>query len=159
MVPFYFGLVLTIFALLLVFLRELVFNLRHLFELTPTAAILMALALIDLTLVANLLLIVTLAGYENFVDRIDSASEIRPSWMGMVDFTDMKMKLMGSIIAISAIALLRAFMKMEEGETFERGQLIWMAIIHCTLLLSAIALAISDRVSSLTTRRRKTTGD
>ena len=75
MAPFYFGLALALQALLFVFLRELFWNLAHLLELTPTAAILMALALIDLSLVANLLLIVTLAGYENFVARIESGQE------------------------------------------------------------------------------------
>lgn len=150
MAPFYFGLALALLALLFVFLRELFWNLAHLLELTPTAAILMALALIDLSLVANLLLIVTLAGYENFVARIESGQEKRPSWMGTVDFTGMKMKLMGSITAISAIALLRIFMKLEEGQPMNRYTLIWMTIIHGALMLSALVLAISDRISSRT---------
>jgi len=150
MAPFYFGLALTLLALLFVFLRELFWNLGHLLELTPTAAILMALALIDLSLVANLVLIVTLAGYENFVARIDSGHEKRPSWMGTVDFTGMKMKLMGSITAISAIALLRIFMKLEEGQPMNRYTLIWMTIIHGALMLSALVLAVADRISSRT---------
>jgi len=148
MAPFYFGLAVALLMLLFVFLRELFWNLAHLFDLTPTSAILMALALIDLSLVANLLLIVTLAGYENFVARIDSGEEKRPSWMGTIDFTGMKMKLMGSITAISAIALLRIFMKLEEGAPMNRDAMIWMTIIHATLMLSALALAIADRISS-----------
>jgi uncharacterized protein (TIGR00645 family) len=150
MAPFYFGLVLALVALLFVFLRELFWHLAHLLELTPTSVILMALALIDLSLVANLLLIVTLAGYENFVARIDSGAEKRPSWMGTVDFGAMKMKLMGSITAISAIALLRIFMKLEEGAPMNRYTLIWMTVIHGTLMLSALVLAISDRISPRT---------
>lgn len=148
MVPFYFGLAVALLVLLFVFLRELVESVTHLWELTATKAILMALALIDLSLVANLLLIVTLAGYENFVGRIESGSETRPPWIGTVDFSGMKIKLMGSITAISAIALLRAFMKLEEGHAIDRDTLLWMTVIHGTLMLSALVLAIADRVSA-----------
>ncbi|HYG05737.1 MAG TPA: TIGR00645 family protein [Stenotrophomonas sp.] len=150
MAPFYFGLALALLILLFVFVRELVWSLAHLLDFTPTTAILMALALIDLSLVANLLLIVTLAGYENFVARIESGGERRPAWMGTVDFSGMKMKLMGSITAISAIALLRIFMKLEEGATPERGTLAWMTAIHGALMLSALVLAISDRIAART---------
>ncbi|HEY0661262.1 MAG TPA: TIGR00645 family protein [Lysobacter sp.] len=150
MAPFYFGLALALLALLYVFVHELGSNLAHLFELTPTTAILMALALIDLSLVANLVLIVVLAGYENFVARIESGAEKRPSWMGTVDFSGMKMKLMGSITAISAIALLRVFMKLEEGAILERSTLLWMTAIHATLVLSALVLAVSDRIAART---------
>ncbi len=58
----------------------------------------------------------------------------------------MKMKLMGSITAISAIALLRIFMKLQEGASLERNTLIWMTAIHGALMLSALVLAIADRV-------------
>ena len=150
MAPFYFGLALALLIMLFVFLRELLWSLAHLIEFTSTSAILMALGLIDLTLVANLLLIVTLAGYENFVARIDSGEARRPAWMGTVDFNAMKMKLMGSITAISAIALLRLFMKLEEGASLERSTLIWMTTIHGVLMLSALVLAIADRVSPRT---------
>lgn len=147
MAPFYFGLVVALVLLLFVFLRELVENALRLLDLGPTEVVLLALALIDLSLVANLLLIVTLAGYENFVARIESGEERRPSWMGTVDFSGMKMKLMGSITAISAIALLRIFMKLEEGKQIDPEILRWMAIIHCVLLLSTVVLAVSDRLS------------
>lgn len=150
MAPFYFGLALALLIMLLVFVRELLWSLLHVVAFTPTSAILMALGLIDMTLVANLLLIVTLAGYENFVARIDSGEAKRPAWMGTVDFNAMKMKLMGSITAISAIALLRIFMKLEEGASLERNTLIWMTAIHGALMLSALVLAVADRVSPRT---------
>jgi len=86
-------------------------------------------------------------GYENFVARIDSGEERRPSWMGTVDFAAMKMKLMGSIIAISAIALLRTFMKLEEGKHVEPELLRMMAVIHGLLLVSALVLAITERLA------------
>jgi len=147
MAPFYFGLVITLVLLLFVFLRELLESALRVTELGPTDAVLLALGLIDLSLVANLLLIVTLAGYENFVTRIDSGEQRRPTWMGTVDFAGMKMKLMGSIIAISAIALLRIFMKLEEGMPLDPEVLRWMGVIHVALLLSAVALAVCERLA------------
>jgi len=147
MAPFYFGRVVALVLLLVVFLRELAEGLLALPQLSPVDAVLLTLSLIDLSLVANLLLIVTLAGYENFVARIDSGEERRPSWMGTVDFAAMKMKLMGSIIAISAIALLRTFMKLEEGKHVEPELLRMMAVIHGLLLVSALVLAITERLA------------
>jgi len=147
MAPFYFGLVVALLLLLFVFLRQLANYALRITELGAADAVLMALSLIDLSLVANLLLIVTLAGYENFVTRIDSGGERRPQWMGTVDFAAMKNKLMGSIIAISAIALLRIFMKLEEGSRIDPETLRWMSAIHGMLLLSALILAITERLS------------
>ncbi|WP_204312513.1 YqhA family protein, partial [Escherichia coli] len=77
-------------------------------------AILVALSLIDLSLAGNLLLIVIFSGYENFVSHIDVGDNDRPDWMGTVDFSGLKMKLIASIVAISAIALLKAFMALTE---------------------------------------------
>ncbi len=147
MAPFYFGLVVALLLLLFVFLRELANYVMRVTQLGPDDAVLLSLSLIDLSLVANLLLIVTLAGYENFVTRIDSGGERRPSWMGMVDFSGMKTKLMGSIIAISAIALLRIFMELKEGAVIDPEVLRWMAGIHGMLLLSAFVLAATDRLA------------
>lgn len=149
MAPFYFGLVVALLLLLWVFLRELFEHLWRVASLGPVDAVLLALALIDLSLIANLLLIVILAGYENFVARIESGHERRPAWMGTVDFSGMKMKLMGSITAISAIALLRIFMKLEEGKPVDPDVLRWMAILHCVLLLSAVVLSVTDRLARL----------
>ncbi len=147
MAPFYFGLVVALLLLLFVFLRQLLNYVLRIADMGPADAVLMALSLIDLSLVANLMLIVTLAGYENFVTRIDSGGERRPQWMGMVDFAAMKNKLMGSIIAISAIALLRIFMKIEEGSRIDPEVLRWMAGIHGMLLLSALVLAVTERLA------------
>ncbi|WP_448142663.1 YqhA family protein [Stenotrophomonas bentonitica] len=150
MAPFYFGLVVALLLLLFVFLRQLANYVLNIANIGPADAVLLALSLIDMSLVANLLLIVTLAGYENFVTRIDSGQERRPAWMGTVDFGAMKTKLMGSIIAISAIALLRIFMKLEEGLVVEPEVLRWMSVIHGMLLLSALILAIIERLSQQT---------
>jgi uncharacterized protein (TIGR00645 family) len=102
--------------ILVVFVRELITGLAHISTTDAEQAILLALSLIDLSLTGNLLLIVIFSGYENFVSKIHIGDhEDRPSWMGTVDFSGLKMKLIASIIAISAIALLRAFLPL--GDT------------------------------------------
>src|SRR6202012_4422765 len=112
------GLVVALAALLVTFGQELMHEIVPIFtgHARPEDAILMALSLIDLSLAGNLLLIVIFSGYENFVSKIDTGDdEDRPGWMGTVDFSGLKMKLIASIVAISAIALLKAFMRLAEG--------------------------------------------
>lgn len=145
MAPFYAGLVVALAALLYVFGAELVHELAHLLTMTPEQAILMALSLIDLSLAGNLLLIVIFSGYENFVSRIDAADHVdRPDWMGLIDFSGLKMKLMASIAAISAIALLKAFMQLAEGEEIADRELAWLVGIHLTFVASGVFLALMD---------------
>jgi len=146
--PFYVGLVVGLLALLVVFVGELVHQLPHLLQMKAEDAILLALSLIDLSLAANLLLIVTFSGYENFVSKFDLEHEDRPDWMGTVDFSGLKMKLIASIVAISAIALLRAFMELEEGEAIDQTKLFWMAAIHLTFVVSGVLLALMDWLAS-----------
>ena len=151
MAPFYVGLVVALGALLAVFSAELIHQLSGVFAMTPEKAILMALSLIDLSLAGNLLLIVIFSGYENFVSKIHVGNEEdRPSWMGTVDFSGLKMKLIASIVAISAIALLRAFMELAEGETIDERRLIWLVSIHLTFVISGVLLAVMDMVASRT---------
>jgi len=145
MAPFYVGLVGALVALLGVFVREAVHEFAGLATMTPEQGILMALSLIDLSLAGNLLLIVVFSGYENFVSRIDTGDdEDRPSWMGTVDFSGLKMKLIASIVAISAIALLKAFMRLSEGEAVEDRTLAWMVGIHLAFVVSGVLLAMMD---------------
>jgi uncharacterized protein (TIGR00645 family) len=148
MAPFYVGLVVAILALLVVFVGELVHDLPRVFQMKPEDAILLALSLIDLSLAGNLLLIVTFSGYENFVSKFDLEHDDRPDWMGTVDFSGLKMKLIASIVAISAIALLRAFMELEEGEHIDQTKLMWMAGIHLTFVVSGVLLALMDWIAS-----------
>jgi uncharacterized protein (TIGR00645 family) len=151
MAPFYVGLVVALAALLVVFVNEAVHELSGLFSMSPEDAILMALSLIDLSLAGNLLLIVVFSGYENFVSKIDTGDdEDRPGWMGTVDFSGLKMKLMASITAISAIALLKAFMKLAEGEGVDDRHLAWLVGIHITFVVSGVLLALMDWLSSKT---------
>jgi uncharacterized protein (TIGR00645 family) len=150
--PFYLGMVVALLVLLFVFGRELVTELAHLSAIHSEEAILLALSLIDLSLTGNLLLIVIFSGYENFVSKIHvAAHEDRPSWMGTVDFSGLKIKLIASIVAISAIALLRAFLPLgDPGAEVDNGRLRWMVIIHLTFIASGVFMAATDWITSNT---------
>ena len=100
------------------------------------------------TLAGNLLLIVIFSGYENFVSKIHVGDvEDRPGWMGTVDFSGLKMKLIASIVAISAISLLGAFMELAEGDALDERRLMWMVVIHLTFVASGVFLAVMDFVA------------
>jgi uncharacterized protein (TIGR00645 family) len=145
MAPFYLGLVLALVALLVTFLRELLLTLPVLLDIKESAAILWLLGLIDLSLVGNLLLTVILAGYENFVSKTEMQGHPDwPAWMGKVDFGGMKLKLIASISAISAIHLLEIFMTPDKLDPTSLG---WLLAIQGTILLSGVMLALTDYIS------------
>ena len=143
--PIYVGMVVALVVILIKFVQELWHLITHVIEASGDDLILSVLALIDLGLLANLVLIVIFAGYENFVSKIASArgSEDRPSWMGRVDFSGLKMKLIGSIVAISAIGLLQDFTRITE-EHFDATELFWRIMLHLTFLLSGVGFAFMD---------------
>ncbi|HEY2710108.1 MAG TPA: YqhA family protein [Caulobacteraceae bacterium] len=152
--PFYVGLIVGLLALLGVFGGELGDGVVHLLETDsarrPEAGILLALSLIDLSLAANLVIIVILSGYESFVSRIDAApAENRPSWMGTVDFSGLKMKLIASIVAISAIALLRSYLELGDHEP-DPAKLIWQSAIPLVFVVIGVLLAAMDWIVSST---------
>ena len=108
--------------------------------------ILGVLSLIDVTLTANLVVIVVFSGYENFVSRIDpSGHPDWPEWMTHIDFSGLKQKVLASIVAISAVQVLKAFMNLDVHVNTE--QLAWLVGIHVVFVISALLLAWSDRIS------------
>lgn len=145
LVPIYVGLVLTIGLLLVKFFKEFVQLVPQvLFGSNGTATVVGVLALVDVALVANLLVIIIFAGYENFVSRIDVNERVeKPQWMGQVDFSDLKIKLIGSIIAISSIEMLRLFVQVEGAPSEE---MLWKVIIHAALVFSGVLFALMDRI-------------
>ncbi|MBI1682149.1 TIGR00645 family protein [Caulobacter hibisci] len=150
MAPFYVGLVVALAAMIVVFFQELFHGLPQVLSMKPEDAILLALSLIDLSLAANLLVIVILSGDENFVSKIDTAShEDRPDWMGTVDFSGLKMKLIASIVAISAIALLKSFLKLTEPQVpLDEPRLLWLVVVHLSFVVSGVLLAVMDWLNS-----------
>ena len=151
MAPMYLGLVAVLGMMLAVFLRQTFYYVPQALTMSAETAILAALSLIDLTLAANLLLIVIFSGYENFVSRLDVGDEAkRPGWMVTVDFSGLKMKLIASIVAISAIALLKAFMELSEGKVLSDRSLMWLVVIHVTFVVSGVLLALMDWLAGQT---------
>ena len=148
--PLYLGMIVALGLILVVFFRELYEQLAHVGTLNAEGSILLALSLIDLSLTANLLLIVIFSGYENFVSRLRIGNhEDRPSWMGTVDFSGLKLKLIASIVAISAIALLRAFLPLGDRDVpVEGNRVFWMVTIHITFVVSGVLLALMDWIKS-----------
>jgi uncharacterized protein (TIGR00645 family) len=145
MAPFYLGLAVALVLLLIKFLQELFHTIPIVFSMTESQLVLSILSLIDLSLAGNLLLLVIFSGYENFVSKIDTGDhKDRPSWMGKIDYSGMKLKLVASIVAISAIQLLRAFMNIEERDNVE---LAWLVGIHLTFVVSGVLLAWMDRLT------------
>lgn len=145
--PFYVGLVLAIGLLLVVFARESLSTIPGILTMSVEAAILKVLTLLDLALAANLILVVTLAGYESFVSKIDTAGhEDRPGWMGTTTFAGLKLKLYASIVAISGIQLLKSFMAIGSKQ-MSNQELLWMTIIHLTFVITAVLSALTDYLS------------
>jgi uncharacterized protein (TIGR00645 family) len=148
MAPMYLGLVVALAMMSIIFLKELFYYAPKVLEMTPEEMILAALTLIDLTLAANLLLIVLFSGYENFVSKFDfDAGADRPEWMGKVDFSGLKMKLIASIVAISGIHLLKKFMEIRDIDsavTFGQSEMMWLVVIHLTFVVSGVLMALMD---------------
>ena len=145
--PMYVGLTVALLMLTVIFVRELIYYVPQMLTLSPEKTILVVLTLIDLTLAANLLLIVMFSGYESFVSKFDfDAGADRPGWMGKVDFGGLKMKLIASIVAISAIHLLKKFMEIGDPNTPSAGPetLYWLTVIHMTFVLSGVLMALMD---------------
>jgi uncharacterized protein (TIGR00645 family) len=142
--PLYLALAISLVALLAKGGLHLYEFLTQLPTLNDEAVLLSELAIVDLTLTASLVVIVFLSGYTNFVAPIVMRKDDgRPHWIAEIDFTELKLKLMTSIVAISAIKLLEGFMNIEHQSDRE---LYWLAGLHLTFVVSALVLALSDRL-------------
>jgi uncharacterized protein (TIGR00645 family) len=147
MAPFYFGLVVSLAVLLLKFCMVLWEFILHAPGSKESDIILGVLSLIDISLTGNLILIVVFSGYENFVSKIDAGGHPDwPEWMSKINFGGLKQKLLASIVAISAIQVLKAFMNLDTA--FDPNKLAWLVGVHLEFVVSAFMLAISDRWSS-----------
>jgi len=143
MAPVYLGLIAALGILIVTFFRELYLQVPHVLGMDETDIILLVLTLVDLSLAGNLVLIILFTGYESFVSKIESAHKDRdrPDWMGTLDFSGLKIKLIASIVAISGIHLLKIFMNLTN---YTEAQLRWYVIIHVTFIFSGVAVAAMD---------------
>jgi uncharacterized protein (TIGR00645 family) len=143
--PFYVMLVFALGVLLVKAFQELWHFVGHALVATESEVILGVLALIDLTLTGSLIIIVIFSGYENFVSRIDpGTTKDWTEWMGKIDFAGLKLKLLSSIVAISAIQVLKAFMNVKN---VSERDLTWLVVIHLVFVASGLIMALTDKVA------------
>ena len=141
--PMFVGLALGLVFLVVSFISEFVHFLSTdgMFNSKDTA--LFILELIDLTLIGSLVAMVAIAGYENFVSRIDFKSDLeRPEWMGKVDFAGLKLKVISALVAISSIELLKVFLN---SGSYEEGEIMWRVIIHSVFVASGFIFALTEK--------------
>ncbi|MFI4983594.1 MAG: TIGR00645 family protein [Rickettsiales bacterium] len=154
MAPFYIGLAGSLFLLLYGFILELFAICMAFPSLTPTDIILGILTLIDLSLAGNLVLIVIVSGYENFISKmeVNERDADKFEWRGEVDFSTLKLKLIASIVAISGIHLLQVFMNIAN---YSEKDLYWMAVLQVIFVLSGILMGVMDYVAVRTKALKK----
>ncbi|MGW6709984.1 TIGR00645 family protein [Streptomyces sp. NPDC054956] len=144
--PLYLGLIVAQMVYVWVFLKDVSHLVGDIGSLTETKTMLMVLGLVDVVMVANLLLMVIVGGYETFVARVNLKDHPdEPEWLSHVNANVLKVKLATAIIGISSIHLLKSFIEIS-GDGWVWQQTMWQVILHMAFIVSAIALAMIDRL-------------
>jgi uncharacterized protein (TIGR00645 family) len=145
MAPVYLSLSLALVALGIKFFQEILHMFGDILHMPEANLVLSILALIDMALVGALIVMVMFSGYENFVSRIDVGEGTdKLEWLGKLDAGTLKLKVAASIVAISSIHLLSVFMKVQE---IPNDKILWYVTLHLTFVLSAVLLAVLDRIA------------
>ena len=152
--PLYLGLIVAQMLYVVTFMRELWHLATHIVTLSEAEMMLMVLGLVDVVMVANLIIMVTIGGYETFVSRLSvDGHPDQPEWLSQVNANILKVKLAMAIIGISSVHLLKSFV---EARTYFTDPslgghggdiLLWQTVIHIAFILSAMALAWIDKLS------------
>jgi uncharacterized protein (TIGR00645 family) len=159
-VPLYLGLIVAQLVYVVLFMEELVHLVALLWDPTAltvtvdrlgigernkeTVIMIVVLSLIDVVMISNLLIMVIVGGYETFVSRLDlEGHPDQPEWLSHVNANVLKVKLGTAIIGISSIHLLKTFIS---TGTLSEKTLLWQTVIHCVFLISAVAIALIDRL-------------
>jgi uncharacterized protein (TIGR00645 family) len=145
LVVFYLGLAAALGLYAISFLRKLWEYFTKVMVLEETDAILKILSLIDASLVASLVVMVIISGYENFVSQFDDVEEKSNelTWLGKIDAGSLKIKVASTIVAISSIHLLQVFLNANQ---YTNDKLMWLTIVHMAFVVSALLLAYIDKV-------------
>jgi uncharacterized protein (TIGR00645 family) len=145
LVVFYLGLAGALALYAFSFLKKLFEYMTKVTVLDDTDAILKILALIDASLVASLVVMVIISGYENFVSRFDGVDEKKNelAWLGKIDAGSLKIKVASTIVAISSIHLLQVFLNANQ---FSDSKIMWLTIVHMAFVFSALLLAYIDKI-------------
>jgi uncharacterized protein (TIGR00645 family) len=155
LVVFYLGLAAALGLYAISFGKKLWQFATKVFELEDTDTILKMLGLIDAGLVASLVVMVIISGYENFVSRFDNA-EGEVNWLGKIDAGSLKIKVASTIVAISSIHLLQVFLN---ASSYSNDKLLWLTVMHMAFVFSALFLAYIDRVMHQTKKDKPDDGD
>lgn len=143
--PVYVGLIVASVLYAFIFCKELfhlIFEIGHISENT---LLLSVLGLVDVSMVINLLIIVTIGGYTTFVSKIDfKGEEDKPDWLDKVNANTLKLKLVVALVSISGVHLLKSFINVTNIDSKE---VIFQMSIHGLFLLSAVLLALADKIS------------
>ncbi len=143
--PIYMGLSLALLMLGIKFFQEVFHYMPLILSSSESDMVLVILSLVDMALVGGLLVMVMLSGYENFVSAIDiEEGKEKLSWLGKLDAGSLKQKVAASIVAISSIHLLKAFMNADQ---IDNDKLMWYVIIHMTFVISALGMAYVDKMN------------
>ena len=142
--PLYTGLIIGGILYSYKFVVELIHLCTSINEITETALMLGVLTLVDITMVANLLIMVIIGGYSTFISRLDiDKHDDKPEWLQKVDSGTLKVKLAGSLVGVSGIHLLQIFINIENKNPED---VKWQIIIHVVFLISTLALAFTERI-------------
>lgn len=149
--PIYLSITLVFFAFIYVVFKDVIGIVLEIKHLNETDLALKALSLIDAILVANLLVIVIISGFENFVAELDfNKLQGAPRWIKKLTLGDVKMKIASSLIAISAIQLLKQFINIPQ---IEDRELWWNVGIHLTFVISALLLSLTGYLDRKTSEK------
>nr|WP_210278485.1 TIGR00645 family protein [Rhizobium sp. BK196] len=150
LVVFYIGLVLALAVYAVSFAFKFLKVAGSVFELGEAEMILAMLGLIDAALVASLIVMVMISGYENFVSRFDEAEkEGEVSFLGKLDSGSLKIKVASSIVAISSIHLLQVFLNVNQ---YDDGKIMWLTLMHLAFVVSALMLGFLEKLMSVTSK-------
>ena len=146
MAPIYIGLLIALGMVVVKFVQKLVQAIPGFLAESTGDAIFFILTLVDLSLVANLVVIVIFAGWENFVGRLLAAQrDDQPGWLGGMDFATVKLRLIGSIVAIAAIQILETFVHID---TVKPEAAAWQLAILLSISAAGVLLSLTDRLSN-----------
>jgi len=142
--PLYLGLIVAQGVYVFLFMKELTHLVADANTFTENQIMLIVLGLIDVVMIANLLIMVIIGGYETFVSRLNLKEHPdQPQWLSHVNATTMKIKLAMALIGISSVHLLKTFINADQ---MSESTIYWQVVIHITFILSAIAMAITDYI-------------
>jgi uncharacterized protein (TIGR00645 family) len=149
--PLYLGLIAAQGVYVFLFLKELWHLVHDVAGLTEQKVMLGVLGLIDVVMISNLLVMVIVGGYETFVSRLElEGHPDQPEWLSHVNASVLKIKLAMAIIGISSIHLLRTFIYAgqlgKDGTQYTETGVMWQAIIHGLFVISAIGIALVERL-------------